>query len=199
MQAVGAPGKPYFEFRARDEKVAYLKCDSSSFSLNRLVDIDVVKYRRLNWEWRVEQLPVGADVNTKGKDDKVLQVLLVFEGGNVIKYMWDTVAPVGTEVDEDLPPRVVREVFKRALEGILGKELAKAVGDVKAIKEVVVESGRSKIGFWVGATRDVFDDYERIYKATPPPVKVVRIQTNSQYAKSTGSGSVGPLVFRGVE
>ena len=172
-------GVPNFAFPPRgdgnDQKVARITCVSSSFSLNRQLDanLDPAVWRRLWWEWNAEQLPVGADVDPQGKLDKVLQVAVVFAGLNVITYLWDTTAPVGTTTDDRAGPFTV--------------------------KEYVIEKGRAHVGRWVRADRDVYADYTKLYGTPPGRILAVRLQANSQYTKSTCVGSIGRLTFEKVK
>jgi hypothetical protein len=159
------------------EKVIYLRCADSSFSINRELDppIDVKQYRKLRWKWKAEQLPTSVRVNPEGRKDQALQIYLYFEGKKVVSYHWDTAREKGTTYDDSIP-------------------------FVVTIKVVVVESGADEVGKWIEVTRDLSEDFKNLYGgAEPPPLQAVRIQSNSQYTHSTGAGYVSGLSFRQPE
>ena len=156
-----------------DVIVLYMLADNSSFSLNRKVDIDAGALPHLSWKWQVDRLPHG-----KSKDeekDQSLQLFLFFKGGETLNYNWETNRPVGAVFAERIP------FFAN-------------------IKTLVLESGTAKLGTWVKETRDVASDYKHHFgKDSVPRLEGIRIQSNSQYTGTTGSGYMAPLVFSDKE
>lgn len=93
------------EFRLIQEEgdnVIYLKSNAASFSFEKNITIDPKKYPFINWRWKVLKLPEGGDVRLKSKNDQAAQILILFEGGKTISYVWDTEAPEGTIMDESV-------------------------------------------------------------------------------------------------
>ena len=155
-----------------DEKVLYLRSNNASFSLDRKVTIPVRKYRWLRWSWKAEELPKGGDVRDKKKNDQALQILVGFPGNKVISYIWDSTAPLKTLEEESY------------------------VFGTYQVRTVVVTSSDDQLGEWVTITRNVYKDYKKFYDEDPPKeIKVIKVQTNSQYTKSVGAGYVSKLVF----
>jgi hypothetical protein len=105
------------------------------------------------------------------KDDQVLQVLLVFKGGKVLSYVWD-------------PTRALNSTW------------AESVPLTYQIKVIVAEAVREPLMSWRSVTRMVDKDFQAMFGKQPPPLEGIRIQSNSQYSKSLGSGYISDLVFR---
>jgi hypothetical protein len=105
------------------------------------------------------------------KDDQVLQVLLVFKGGKVLSYVWD-------------PTRALNSTW------------AEGIPFAYEIKVVVAEADRDPLMRWRTVTRMVDKDFQSMFGKRPPPLEGVRLQSNSQYSKSLGSGYISDLVFR---
>lgn len=145
---------------------------SSSFSIQRRVNVPLTLTPKLRVRWRVQHLPPGADFRTT-KDDQAAQFFVAFATPfryRAINYIWDTTAPVGTIGDYDL------------------------LWFIK-VKTIVVASGAEETGRWVTMTRDVAADYRRLFDSEPPPVRGVRFQVNSQYTKSRAEGCIAAVTF----
>ena len=123
---------------------AYTDNDSQRISLTRErhFDWNLGRRPRLQWRWRANHLPAGAS-ETK-KNDAGAAVYVTFGKDwlgrpKSIKYTYSSTLPVGTEV-----------VF----------------GPLKAL---VVSSGKEGAGSWQTVTRDVAEDYRRLFGEEPPP------------------------------
>ena len=91
-------------------------------------------------------LPAGGDCRRKALDDEAGQVYVTFHRfptsvrSRIIGYVWDTNAPAGTIVKSE------------------GSGL---------VTYVVVRSGAAEVGRWLTESRNVYDDYKRIYGEDP--------------------------------
>lgn len=147
-------------------QVLRLESSSSSFSLNTEVEIDLKETPILEWQWKVTQLPRGGDFRNGDTDDQAAQLFVVFKWGylrkEAITYVWDTTAPVGTMAK--VPPPLFYPFLN--------------------INAVVVESGDVNAGKWVTVTRNVVEDYKKLFGRDPERVEGIRIQINSQHTES---------------
>lgn len=141
-----------------------LRSNSSSFSLNKELEIDLTKTPYLEWEWKVTELPTGGDFRKSETDDQAAQLYVILNWGTfkkeAIAYIWDTTAPVGT-IEKISPPIPFLKIHA-----------------------VVVRSGDQELGKWVTETRNVVEDYKRLFGGEPENVEGIRIQINSQHTKS---------------
>src|SRR5208283_56988 len=152
--------------------VLHMKCNKASFSLERELMITTDDFRYVSWTWKAVRLPRLGDVRRKDRDDQVLQLIVAFENGRVLSYVWDSNAPEGTVVDESIgwPINI-------------------------AIRVIVVNSGPENTGKWITHTRNVYEDYRKYFNEPPPRVKGMRIQSNTQYTKDIAEGFVRDIMF----
>lgn len=147
-----------------------IRTDHESVSIWRMVRADLRRTPRLVWDWKVLGLPAGGDVRQPGRNDQAARVTVLFEGLKSIVYVWDTQAPVGTEVRPDEFALIDRVL-------------------------VVVRSGAARLGQWQHEERDVRADYRRIFGAEPPPVKLVSLESHSDDVQSESDTLFGGIRF----
>ncbi|MDX1965786.1 MAG: DUF3047 domain-containing protein [Planctomycetaceae bacterium] len=89
-----------------DETCLKLRAERASFFLSDSTrPFDPRHFRYLSWSWKATTLPTGGDVRTGfnllgNRNDQAVQVLVAFEGNNVLSYVWDTTAPLGAKAQE---------------------------------------------------------------------------------------------------
>jgi hypothetical protein len=165
-------GKPIYGV-VEDEgvKALEMKSDNSSFSVQRRINVDLGEYHYLSWRWKAVELPKGGDFRKSGKDDQAAQVFVAFPGRKSISYIWDTTAPAGSVGEFSIPL-------------------------IMNVKIIVVNSGDADIGKWMTVTRNVYEDYRRLYGEEPPPAEGLRIQINSQHTETTACSRLAWLQFK---
>ena len=148
-----------------------LRSAATSFSLQKEVHVDLKRFPVLTWKWKVTKLPEGGDFRKSDADDQAAQLFLAFSKTRAIVYVWDTSAPQGT----------------------MGNAAAPFFMSIKA---VVVRSGRTGTGAWITETRNVYDDYRRLFREEPGEINGVRMQINSQYTGTSAESFFADVVFR---
>jgi len=155
-----------------------LESVSSSFSLNTEVEIDLEQTPYLEWQWKITEVPKEGDFRNDDADDQAAQLFVVFKWGylrkEAIAYIWDSTAPAGTMAEIPAP------LFYPFLK----------------ITAVVVESGDAEMGKWVTVTRNVVEDYRKLFGREPEKVEGIRIQINSQHTKSRAEAYWKSVIFR---
>ncbi len=154
-----------------DLSVARLKSSNTSFSLQKEINVDVRQYPVLSWKWKVTKLPAGGDFRKSKTDDQAAQLFLAFSKTKAIVYIWDTTAPQGLMEDAPAPPFM-------------------------SIKAVVVRSGPGEMGKWLTETRNVYEDYKKLYGSEPPPAVGARLQINSQHTETSAESWFADVVFK---
>lgn len=154
-----------------DMPVFKLKSANTSFSLQKEVNVDLKQYPVLTWKWKVTALPAGGHFKKSKTDDEAAQLFLAFSKTKAIVYIWDTTAPKGTLDDAPSPPFMT-------------------------IKAVVVESGKAETGKWITESRNVYEDYKKLFGKEPPPVAAVRLQINSQHTGTSAESYFTDVVFK---
>ncbi len=156
----------------KDDGIAALRLRSAntSFSLQKEVHVNLKQYPVITWKWKVTKLPEGGDFRKSSTDDQAAQLFLAFSRTRAIVYIWDTTAPQGT----------------------MGNAAAPFFMSIKA---VVVRSGKTDTGAWITETRNVYDDYRRLFGEEPADVNGVRLQINSQHTGTSAESYFADVTF----
>lgn len=148
-----------------------LRSAKTSFSIQKEVKVDVKQFPVLTWKWKVTDLPRGGNFRKSKTDDQAAQLFLAFSKTRAIVYIWDSTAPQGLMEDASAPPFMT-------------------------IKAVVVRSGSSELGKWLTESRNVYEDYKKLFGAEPPAVSGVRLQINSQHTGTSAESFFADVAFR---
>lgn len=146
-----------------------LHAEGEAVRIGRAFKVDPNATPWLTWEWKALALPEG-DVRDAKRNDQAARIMLMFEGMKAILYVWDTVAPVGTEVRPD-----EFEIFDRVL--------------------IVVRSGSADLGLWLRERRDVAADYRRVFGEAPRRIKWIGFESHSNDTKSQSGALFGAVSF----
>jgi hypothetical protein len=150
---------------------ALFRSADTSFSLQKEVQADLKQYPVLTWKWKVVKLPKGGDFRRSKTDDQAAQLFLVFTKTKAIVYIWDTTAPQGLMESTSPVPFMT-------------------------VKVVVVRSGSAELGKWIIETRNVYEDFRKLYGEEPPPVRGMRLQINSQHTETSAESLFADVVFK---
>jgi hypothetical protein len=167
-------GKPDFSLEREGDRAALvMRSHEASFGFQRETKANLDEYPILAWKWKAVKLPEGGDFRHVRSDDQAAQLYVAFSKTRAIVYLWDTSAPEGTMGDAaGLPPFV-------------------------SIKVVVVRSGAALAGRWLEETRNLRDDYERLFgPATGPLVaQGLQLRINSQHTKTEAACAFADIEF----
>jgi len=111
----------------------------------------------LYWRWRIHELPRGGDERHRATQDSAAGIYVVFPGFPLprsIKYVWSSTLP---------PETLIASPF-----------------NLRAWI-IVVRSGTSGLGEWTWEERNVWEDYQRAFRKTPPTKnpKAIALLTDS--------------------
>jgi hypothetical protein len=154
-----------------DVPAARFRSNNSSFSLQKEIRVDLKQYPVLAWKWKVTKLPAGGDFRKSKTDDQAAQLFIAFTKTKSIVYIWDTSAPQG--LMEDTTPVPFMHV-----------------------KVVVVRSGPADTGKWIAETRNVYEDYKKLFGDEPPAVSGMRLQINSQHTETSAESYFADVTFK---
>jgi hypothetical protein len=173
-------GSPAYDFTVVEEdgkRVLHLKSAGDSSNVNKDIRgmVSLAETPVLEWTWRVTALPKGADARKGETDDEAGQIYVVWPRfpqsvrSQIIGYIWDTTAPVGS-------------VFKSKKSG--------------TVTYVVVRSGPAELGKWVTERRNVRADFKRIYGEEPEDPGGVSFGIDSDDVKGSAESYMGRILFR---
>jgi hypothetical protein len=154
-----------------DILAARFRSNDTSFSLQKEVKVDLKKFPMLAWKWKATKLPVGGDFRKSKTDDQAAQLFVAFTKTKSIVYIWDTSAP------QDLMESTSPVPFM-------------------TVKVVVVRSGPMETGKWISESRNVYEDYKKMYGSEPPEVSGIRLQINSQHTGTSAESFFADVAFK---
>jgi hypothetical protein len=152
-------------------KAICMKSDKASFSVQRKIAVDIKEYPYVTWRWKVSELPKGGDFRHDGTDDQAAQLFVLMDGRESISYIWDPSAPLGATGSHYIPM-------------------------VMKVRILVVDSGEKDKGRWVSVTRNVYEDYKKLFGKEPPLAEGLRFQINSQHTGTSAESCLEYVEFR---
>src|SRR6266852_1764446 len=172
-------GSPNYDFEIESTsstRILHMKSNGDSSTINKEVKIDCKDYQILQWSWKVVELPKGADARKKATDDEAAQIYVTFPRfpsavrSRIIGYIWDSTAPAGS-------------VFKSQKTGL--------------VTYVVVRSGEADLNKWLTESRNVCQDYKKIYGEDPDEkIEAISVGIDSDDTRSRAEAYVGEILFR---
>jgi hypothetical protein len=144
---------------------------NTSFSLQKEAQVDLKQFPLLTWKWKVTRLPAGGDFRKSKTDDQAAQLFVAFSKFKAIVYIWDTTAPAGLMEKTSPAPFMTVTV-------------------------VVLRSGPAESGKWIVETRNVYDDFKKIFGSEPPAVNGIRLQINSQHTGNSAESYFADVLFK---
>ncbi|MCL5775651.1 DUF3047 domain-containing protein [Limibaculum sp. FT325] len=142
--------------------------DGSSTALARWVQIDTETCPVVEWSWRVDRLPEGADLAVRATDDVAASLVFAFGDPGALsnprpvptlRYVWSTPANAAGSVIES--PYFIGTLYS-----------------------FVVRSGGAGEG-WHTERRNLREDYQRAFGEAPPgPVEVMALFTDNDHLEA---------------
>ena len=171
-------GSPKYDFVIAADgqtRVLHMKSSNEGSTINKELKLDLKPNCTLQWRWKAVTLPKGGDSRKKDTDDQGIQLYVTFPRfpqavrSRIIGYVWDTTAPVGTIVKSE---------------------------KAGTVTYVVVRSGADGLGQWHTESRNVCEDYKKIYSEDlNEPLGAVSVAIDSNDTKSTAESYVGEILF----
>lgn len=141
-------------------------------------DLNIYETPILHWEWRVFELPEGANEDIDERNDTAASIYVVFDMGHVALFK--------------KVPKSIRYTWSSSLEE--GTELSKFYGNQKI---VVVESGEEETGKWISFERNIVEDYKRLFGDDPPknPLAIL-ILSDGDSTESYAKADYGKIILK---
>lgn len=145
----------------------------------------------LVFSWRVDALPLGADLKDAAHADAPVRILLAFEGD---RSRWSARTHRLSELSrlltgEELPYATLSYVWSS--NDAPGTVLINPRTD--RIRKLVVESGSGQLGRWRDYRRDVRADFIQAFGEEPGPLRAVALMTDTDNTQSSLRAWYGAL------
>jgi hypothetical protein len=135
------------------------------------IEYDTQQYPYLTWQWKIDNIIASGDALQKSGDDYAARIFVVFPSF----FFWNT----------------------RAINYIWANNLTKeeAIPEPSSENSIMisVQSGRVETGKWIAETRNVYEDYKRIFGREPPKAGAIAIMTDTDNTGEIASASYGPI------
>lgn len=174
-------GQPAYDFTiVEDEgrRALHLRSHGDHSTIARKVKINLTATPILEWNWKMTQLPAGADLRRRQTTDAAPHLFVVWPRrpemfrSRLIGYVWDPTSPVGT-------------ILRSQKTG--------------TVTFVVVRSNSAPLGQWLTERRNVLEDFRAIYGDEPEGPSVVALSIDTNDTKSPAEGLIGSIQFRSLD
>jgi hypothetical protein len=158
----------------KENHFLHLLSVGDAFGLRKDIPFDIRKYPYLCWRWKVSNLPKEGDIRKGEIDDQAGQIYVLFPkipsifNTLAVGYIWDSQAPVG---------------------------LSGTSAAYQKMRYVVLESGAAKLNQWNSETRNVYEDFKRLFQEEPPTVGGVLLYINSHHTRSSAECFYADIFF----
>jgi hypothetical protein len=181
FEAVSRMGRPALQVRAQ----------RSVSVLRRQFEPGIDAPHTLEFAWKVDALPAGADLKDAQTTDAPVRILLAFEGD---RARWSARTHRLSELSqlltgEPLPYATLSYVWSR--DDAVGAVLHNPRTD--RIRKLVVDSGTEHLGQWRDHRRDVRADFIHAFGEPPGPLVAVALMTDTDNTASSLKAWYGPL------
>jgi hypothetical protein len=147
---------------------------NDTFGLKKEMSFEIRKFPYLTWRWKALRLPKEGDIRKRETDDQAGQVYVLFPkfpttvNTRSMGYVWDSNAP----------------------QGFSGTSTA-----YSKMKYFVLQSGTGKQDQWIWETRNVYEDYKKLFQEEPPAAGGILLYINTQHTKGLAEIEYGDLFF----
>lgn len=172
-----------YEVVARDGRtVLHSVADGATSGLHCEVDVDPNEAPWLHWSWRVDDVDLRATVAADELDDSPTRVIVAFDGDNALLTPRDRLfhEMVETVTGYAAPFATLMYVW----DGNAPVESVFRYPRTSRIRYLVVESGAARTGQWLRYSRNVVDDYRRVFEAEPGRIRALAVLTDSDDLKT---------------
>lgn len=173
--------------------VVEARADGSSSGLVMVVAIDPSSYPWLTWRWKVSQLVPGADNTRRETEDAPARIEVSFDGDSKKLTIGDRLWAVQVKAlaGIDLPYATLEYVWGDGVP----RETVIENSWTSRIRMLMVESGPERMGEWVTETRNVYEDYQRVFGEAPGKVTAIGIITDTDATGTKAEAYYGDIAF----
>lgn len=192
------PGKRFADFElitGAGKPVLSVQADRSVSILRRRFAEPMPAVSHIDFSWKVDGLPEGANLSDVDLGDAPVRILLSFDGD---RSKWSARNHRLSDMSrlltgEELPYATLMYVWSTndATDSVVVNPRT------DRIRKVVVESGAAQLGRWRQYRRDVHADFLRAFGEEPGPLRAVALMTDTDNTRSRLRAWYGPMSLAG--
>lgn len=178
-----------------NEVVVKASSNASASGMIREVSIDPNEYPIIEWKWNVSKVVKNADVTKRSGDDYSARIYITFDLptdslGIKDRIIYNTASTFYP--DGKIPIRAMNYIW--STNGEVGAIHSNPWTNLSQM--IIIESGTKRTGQWVTETRNILEDYRKIYQTNPPRINAIAIMTDSDNTKQSGEAYYGEIIFK---
>lgn len=184
-EALILPGKnaaPFEPAIAMGEEALRVQADSSVSILRQRFGEGLPSVGRLSFSWKIDVLPVKADLRDAQAEDAPVRIVLAFGGDrSLLSPRTHRLSELSRLLTgEDLPYATLAYVWSD------GEPLETVINNPRTdrIRKLVVETGDRSLGRWRKYDRDVQTDFIRAFGEPPGPLLAIALMTDTDNTSS---------------
>ena len=170
----------------------YLKAESnaSASALVNMREINIYKYPKVRWRWKISNVYEKAVPGTKDGDDFPIRVYVVFKYDPQRLSLYEKIKYNAAKViyGEYPPDSTLSYVWASSSQT---PHIMPSPYTDRA-RMIALEKGPSKTGEWADESVDILEDYRKAFGSDPPPAANIAIMNDSD---NTGEKSVSYISF----
>jgi len=180
------PGKLRTAYKLERQPQGYAlqaQAESSASMLRKRLRIEPEQLGRLTFDWRVEHLIPGADMQQRESEDSPVRLILVFEGDRQQFSPKNAMLSELTHslTGETMPYATLMYVWCNQCP----PESVIVNPRTDRIRKLAVESGPGHVGTWWSYTRNIRADFEKAFGEAPGALLGVALMTDTDNTRST--------------
>jgi hypothetical protein len=174
--------------------VLQARADGAATGLAQRIPIELDKWPVVEWRWKIDRLIASADNTKSNKEDSPVRLVFEFDGDKKklsfgdraalslsesvsgreapyaqLMYIWSNSAPVSTIIPN---PRTTR------------------------VQMIVASSGAGGVGQWQSLSRNLREDYKRVYNEEPGKLTAYGVLTDTDNTGESVTAWYGDILFK---
>lgn len=168
--------------------------EQSSSGLVRKIKIDLARYPRVSFHWKIEDRIDGADLTRKNGDDAPARLYITFAYDADQVGMWEALKFETIKLFYGEYPPIAALTYVWA--GSTPKGTVLTSPYTERVKVIVLESGGAYKGQWRREERNIADDYRAAFGTnTLPMISGVAIMTDTDNTGGRAVAWYGDIIF----
>lgn len=189
--------KPATRYSLAEDDGRVVVCADAQRSVSGLaysVVVDPVRYPRVGWRWKVEQLIPDADERDAAREDSPARLIIALEGDHARLDPEERAKLSLASTMSGRPPPYATLMYVWSNEHAPGTIIANP--RTSRVRMIVVEQGAARLGRWLEYERDVVSDYRRAFAEDPGLITAVGLMTDADDTQSSALTYYGDIVLR---
>jgi hypothetical protein len=183
----------YGLIRQQQQVVVQARSHAAASGLICRLRFNASEHAWLSWRWKIEHVVSKGDLRVKQGDDYAARIYVAFEFEPQQASLWERMAHAvaSTSAGRKLPGTLLTYVWaNRAPQGTIADN---PYSD--QVKMIALQSGNAKAKQWIDETRNIAQDYRRVFGRRPPPAIGIAIMTDTDNTGQSATAYYGDIIL----